>query len=347
MADVGDGLCVTLHTVFGDLIQIDCGSQDWKIAYEGLERVSHNLHRTRAFILSHFHVDHYNGLLYISQNLRNSPFSTREVYFPRIPEFKDRGLFLNCLFSMNMRVFGQETGVRECDFLNCIKKINNGVRFGYDALYSGKTVEIGSSVFEVVWPPAVIDDERTLSAMRKAIEDFQKALDADEETRRLYEYVKKSSLSRAYLEEQYEREEFSRYYNDDYPDSKSDEKGLPDVVVNANKSLKKAANHMSLALFEDNRFLFLGDLEIPEIREVVNHLRSEKRVNFQVFVTPHHGTHWHDSLRQVRCNYSLVSNGRSMCSKIKLQFKEISQEMLATFVNGDIRAPNYPARYFW
>jgi hypothetical protein len=42
---------------------------------------------------------------------------------------------------------------------------------------------------------------------------------------------------------------------------------LPEVVKKANGSLKRAANHMSLAFFEDNRLLFLGDTESYEIKK--------------------------------------------------------------------------------
>lgn len=72
MADVGDGLCLSIKTIFGNFIQIDCGSlsqgkiQGAKTAAYGLKRIYNNFNISpEIFILSHFHIDHYNGLLYI------------------------------------------------------------------------------------------------------------------------------------------------------------------------------------------------------------------------------------------------------------------------------------------
>jgi beta-lactamase superfamily II metal-dependent hydrolase len=74
---------------------------------------------------------------------------------------------------------------------------------------------------------------------------------------------------------------------------------LPEIVRRANGSLRTAGNNLSLALHEDNRFLFLGDLEKREIGEVAAELQKKRRITFFATITPHHGTHWHSGLKHL------------------------------------------------
>lgn len=154
--------------------------------------------------------------------------------------------------------------------------------------------------------------------------------------------MEKEGVFEDYFSEQDERDE-RKEYRENYACEKCERRELPEVVKRANKSLKDAANHLCLAFVEDNRFLFLGDTEDFEIKQIVDDLRAKGRENFYIFITPHHGTHWHDSLREIRCIYSLSSNGKVSYLKFKHQFKEISQRSFATFVNGDIRTSCFGA----
>ena len=107
VADVGDGLCMALHTISNKVVQIDCGGQSSRIAFQGLNNILSRFLRIDYFILSHFHIDHYNGLLYASTyHPKNLSFRAKAVYYPRIPEFTEKRRFLHCLFAMNARVFG-------------------------------------------------------------------------------------------------------------------------------------------------------------------------------------------------------------------------------------------------
>ena len=99
-----------------------------------------------TFILSHFHVDHYNRLLYASQHSSLRCFPIKEVYYPRIPEFKERGKFIVALFTMNLRIFGSETGVMEYDFLETIFKINGKMDFKYRPVSKGDIINIHGSI---------------------------------------------------------------------------------------------------------------------------------------------------------------------------------------------------------
>ena len=347
VADVGDGLCMAIFVMSGEVVQIDCGGKKEESAFNGLRRILNHFFRSDVFILSHFHVDHYNGLLYASVNRHvYYPFRVREVYYPRIPEFREKEKFLRYLFTMNLLVFGSETGLMAYDFLQTISRLNNSMPFWKRQLSKGDLIDVNGSIFEVLWPPAVIDDVKALSDIRRALEDFEKALQEDKETKQLHDYVKDEGIFRVYLEEGGERSEFEqRNYKSTY--EKLKRRKLPQVVQDANKSLMKAANHLCLALFEDNRLLFLGDTEKSEIKQIVGDLISRRREKFFIFITPHHGTHWHNSLRRIRCVYSITSNGSKLCPKMKSQFKEISKRSFATFVNSDITIPVYPMRRFW
>lgn len=348
VADVDDGLCMAVYTISGKMVQIDCGEQkNSKVAFSGLMRIYDSLYGPDVFILSHFHVDHYNGLLYASINPRRYPaFRLREIYYPRIPEFREKEKFFRYLLTMNLLLFGSETGVMAYDFLQTISRMNKGMPFTYKPLSKGDLVNINGSFFEVLWPPTALEDDRTLSVIRRALEDFERALQGDEETRQLHDRVNEEGVFKAYFSEQDEQEKLWGR-NEGYEFEKVKKRKLPEVVKRANKSLRKAANHLSLALFEDNRLLFLGDTESSEIKKIVDDLQSRGRESFYMFITPHHGTHWHNRLRQIRCVYSVTSNGRKLCSKMKPQFKEISKDSLATFVNSDIMIPLHPMRRFW
>jgi glyoxylase-like metal-dependent hydrolase (beta-lactamase superfamily II) len=333
MADVDDGFCAAIQTIFGDTIQIDCGGQKYEVAFNGFKRILYHFLGLDIFVLSHFHIDHYNGLLYASSiPYRRPSFKIREVYYPRIPEFKEKEEFLYCLLAMNMRIFGSETGIMEYDFLKAISRINNRISFKYRALSKSDTVDINGSIFEVLWPPAVMREENILSKVRRAIKDFKRAREEDELAWRLYERVKEEGIWKKYLERQGEIIDFKEHNHNE----KWERKRLPEVVKKANKSLKDAANHLSLALFEDERFLFLGDAGNFEIKQIVNDLKSRNRENFYIFITPHHGTYWSNCLREIRCTYSISSNGSKLGPKMKPHFKKISKISLATWINGNI-----------
>jgi ribonuclease BN (tRNA processing enzyme) len=316
VADVGDGLCLGIATVWGRIVHTDCGSQDGAVAaFEGLNRMYGGLARglgPDAFVLSHFHVDHYNGLLYASAH-RRIDSRIREVYYPRLPEFKRKEDFLCALFAINYRVFGDETGLMEYDFLRAIARMNQ-VPFVHTPVSRGTVVHLRGSRYEVLWPPEVLEEGRTLSTIEKALDAFDQALEEDQNTRRLYDLVREEGTFWAYLGEGTWEREPERTRTDQ--ESRGRARGaLPFVVKRANESLRRAANHLSLAFFENSALLFLGDTESSEIRQIVRDLRTKHRTDFLTLIPAHHGTHWHKALRQVRCVHLVSSVGRRLCSR--------------------------------
>jgi hypothetical protein len=348
IADVGDGLCAAVCTVGWHVVQIDCGSQQGsEVAFEGLNRIYCGFvgaFGPAAFVLSHFHVDHYNGLLYASAS-RRLGLQIRRVYYPRLPEFKRKEEFFRAMLAMNCRVFGSETGVMEYDLLKAISRVTDGP-FVYSPLSKGSVVNVGSSAYEVLWPPRGVEEGRTLTAIERALQDFDEAIAEDEEIRELHHRVIEEGLFGSYLEDE---------GGERAPDSGStsvldpgyEPRELPGVVKKASQSLRAAANHLSLAFFEDNRLLFLGDTEGSEIRQIIADLKGRHRRYFYALVTPHHGTHWHSGLKEIRCVYSINSVGRRLCSRLKSSFREIAEKSIATWVSGDIRVPALASGPLW
>jgi len=333
MADVGDGLCMTINTIFGKTLQIDCGSSNGSnIALDGFNRINFPF-GPEIFCLSHFHKDHYNGLLQASINPQTFPkLHIKEVYYPRIPKFSERREFFESLNAMNLRLFGYETGIMAYDMLKTISRIN-GIPFNYRPLSKDEIIDVGGSMFNVLWPPRNISIN-TLSKVKKALKDFRKALEVDPEMRRLYNYVKEEGVFEKFLNEEGRKEPT------EYELVRREEKReLPQEAINANKSLRRAANDFSLAFYEDNRFLFLGDLENYELKQIIADLVSDGKRRFYVLVTPHHGTHWNRKLNKINCVYSLSSTGERLISYFNSNYKSISNMSFCTFTNGDLKVP--------
>lgn len=343
LADVGDGLCMTVHTISRSVVQIDCGGQNVEVALRGLNRVIDHFSFFDKFVLSHFHIDHYNGLLYASY-VQDFPFKIESVFYPKIPVFKEREQFFRCLSAMNQRVFGSETGIMAYDLLQAIGRINKGEFFLQRPLSKGDTVDLNGSSFDVLWPPKTVDN-RTRAEIKQAINEFDKALVADEDLKQFFDSIDGESIVRAYFREQQHYDAHLDY--ETQIDHRLKKRKLPGIVQKANKSLRSAANFFSLALMESDRLLFFGDAENFGIRQIVNDLKQRHKTCFSVLVTPHHGTHWQNSLWQIRCISSITSNGVKNCPKMKREFKDISWRSHATFVNGDIMIPTFQTRGFW
>ncbi|HOX38423.1 MAG TPA: hypothetical protein PL033_10590 [Candidatus Brocadiia bacterium] len=339
--DVGDGLAAGISTIDGTKIQIDCGSQqEANVAFiKGIYRIS-----PHSFFLSHFHLDHYNGLFCHNQHMER--LAIREAFYPRIPKFEQRDKFLRCVMAMNHRLMGDMSGSTVADFLSVLSSINYGP-FIYRSLSKGDTVRIGGSEFHVLWPPKTVD-KATTKVIAKAIEVFDAAKQEDEILQKILNRIGEKGNLDPYLSDERQTGEMPicgrrtcdlKHYT--FPSMRD----LPEVVRSASKSLRAAANHLSLAFHEDNLFLFMGDLESSQIKKVVKYLTAQERRHFFVLVTPHHGTHWHKNLLEIHACHSISSVGSGLFLKLRPEFKSISNISLITHLNGDIEVPLFCPRW--
>lgn len=352
--DVGDGLAAGIRALDDTRIQIDCGSQrDPEAAlHKGLYRINPD-----AFFLSHFHLDHYNGLLQPNHRPRWSWPAIQQAFYPRLPVFRERERFLRCMLAMDRWLMGDGSGSVAADFLSVLSRINH-TAFRYRSLSMGDTVCIGGSHYEILWPPRVVEDEATLKVIATAIADFDAAAREDESLRRLLDAVGESGEMRPYIANEGDTGEYPGFgenaeRTNDLP-CPEEKRDLPEPIRRANESLRDAANHLSLAFHEDNKFLFMGDLEEHEIKHVVRALADKERGQFLVTITPHHGTHWHDDLRHIHTSYAISSVGARLFRHLSPEYKSISDVCLITHLNGDVEVPVFflawygsrPCRYW-
>ena len=341
---IGDGLAAGVRTRDNWSIQIDCGSRHDADAalHKGLLRID-----PHVFILSHFHVDHYNGLFRL-QHLANVPRPRiQHLYFPRLPDFAEKDEFRLCLDAMNYRVLGGTTGSQEADLLRLLSRINTNP-FRYQPLSQGDRFSVGGADFEVVWPPRRIDGTDTVKSVRDAIKQFKAAVKEDGQLRCIYEGLEAGAG----------KETFPSVMRVSEPgvlhpacggEAQMPERmfpapavGLPPVVREANKSLRGAANHVSLAFYESDRFLFMGDLEKCEISHVVASLQVKGQDHFLVTIASHHGTHWDDSFRGIRSWYTICSVGQRLVGHVDPNYRSVSGTCCITHLHGDIEVPVVP-----
>jgi hypothetical protein len=337
--DVGDGLAAGIRTLDDTRVQIDCGSQHNAEAalHKGLHRIDPG-----AFFLSHFHADHYNGLV-LPNHRRPWPLPTIEqAFYPRIPVFRQRETFLRSMLAMAHWLMGDTSGSMAADFLGVLSRINR-TSFTYRSVSMGDTVCIGGSQYEILWPPRSFEDDATLKVIATAITDFDAAAEEDESLRRILQGIGESGEMRPYMAEEGEVGELpgfghhaKRRDDQSHPPERTE---FPEPIRKANESLRKAANHLSLAFHEDNKLLFLGDLEEHEIRHVVRALKDKKRDQFFATITPHHGTHWHNDLRRIHTCCTISSVGAGLFRHLSPEYKSMSDMCLITHLNGDVEVP--------
>jgi len=344
LPDIGDGLAAGIKLLDGTDLQIDCGSQQYpKQAYrKSICRINPDI-----FILSHFHLDHYNGFLHCKKCRSFSHPNIKQVFFPKIPRKSETYKLLKCMFLMHIRVMGGLSGSQELDFLHILSRINKS-SFTYRLVSQGDKLTIGGSQLEILWPPKEIDSS-FLNVIEKAIEDFNRAKEEDDILKKIYEELNDKISIEKYFENGETKIQDINY--DETDDNTIDvfDRDIPEVTKEANKSLRRAANHLSIAFKYGNNLLFLGDLESNQLKQVANHLVNHGNTHYITIITPHHGTHWHNSLKKLSAIYALSSVGEKLFAKINQGFKSISDICLYTYANGEIEVPHpvlQPLR-FW
>src|SRR5688500_14870502 len=121
MADVGDGLCMRIKADEavdggrGHVMLVDWGGSSGPLAREAFDRAW----LPDVFVLSHFHRDHYNGLLHAAYPPRGAggtaapslrhTLAINRVYYPGLPRFTNNAEFLKAFHAISLRVIGKES----------------------------------------------------------------------------------------------------------------------------------------------------------------------------------------------------------------------------------------------
>ena len=352
-SSVGDGQCLAFLLPNRYSLRVDCGSQQGRQhAWEGLERqIWHYPWLSGAsFLLSHFHLDHYGGLLWGRKRIHkglSKPLDIRKIYYPGIPNIRDTpedGIALyRALFIINAYLFGDGSGSMAHDMTDVVSRISS-VDFSFQPLFAGDVFFEGQSRFDVIWPPRVINSKETAKVVVRALEEYEKACHEIPELRELDEEVRRSGTVERLRESGRDR---GLGVASDRVSSESDvdEDGelgetetlhaVPSVVKRANKALRDAANHLCVAFYCDTRLLFLGDLEPTGIQDALESMEEPAHRFYDILIAPHHGTHWHDRLLDVRADYVLASVGPKLEHKVDKKLALLGP-VIPTHRSGDV-----------
>jgi ribonuclease BN (tRNA processing enzyme) len=332
MKYVGDGLSMSLVADPRVRFHIDCGGTFMELAAKSLIRTSPNV-----FILSHFHYDHYNGLLYLNRNgVYSNILDLDNVYFPRIPELiydgRDQSrVFMFALLTANSLIFSSETGIMEYDFLRCIQYLNSKP-FRYHPVSKGDTITYAGEKFDVLWPPRRVYTKRIIMKVMNALERFHEAIEKDDRARNLYERIIEEKVA----ERLFKEGGLSPYDLEHRNEISKAKQSIRAETIRASKGLIRVANDLCMIFNSDDEILFLGDSERFELNNVISELHDSGMLKFSIMVAPHHGTHWSRSMYELRPTYTLVSNGPSLVQKFRRELLDISNHVLSTFHNGTI-----------
>lgn len=331
--DIGDGLFLEIFddkhrliTDFGSQQQI--AAEDLYVFYDqgdGFARTD--------FALSHFHKDHYSGLVEIMLRDWQTNFNT--VYIPRLPRQDEAiSLFyaLETIFAFSM---GGYSGSMDYDFVSLMSQINS-TGFSLVPLSQGDSFTINGKPFTVSWPPKNFSND-VLARIGKVIVEFEEEAELIPELKELYRKIQNSDKMWIYYEgsqlqaDKEKREAFKI-------------KRKPPVLTNEQRSifrrlntkLRNAANCVSLCYY--NEFVnFMGDLESAEIAQCLRYIyTSRKHMGWPILILPHHGTHWHDDMRSIAALYGLSSNGKKMARHWEKNNRSICHYNLTTLIDGTI-----------
>lgn len=338
--DVGHGLAAEITTTSGDHVQIDCGS----LAYKKYKpRLIRNLRRWNCFFLSHYHEDHYMGLKYVSDDSAR----IEKVRFPKIPDFKNRQEFIKALVAINLLPRPHQTGAWRTDLYQTICRINT-INFSFEAVSQGDSINVGSSKFEVLWPPENLPDDE--DAFSESIKKFNKAVQEDELLKIITEKIEEREMIKPYLSgEEIDPHNFEKEDILSDLESAIEEREVPEVTKEARECINDAADMMSVVMYMDNRLLFMGDIPEKYIEQIVEKLVEKTRTHFQVMITPHHGTRWDDAMEDLNTNWAISSIGDRFSGNLEPRYKSISKHHRVTLYDGGVRLNSHmieePYRY--
>jgi len=350
MCDVGNGLNLYLN----HSMMVDYGGEKNLLLNKQLCYHCYPLEEIEIFVLSHFHEDHYNGLFL--QNTKSPFWNLHQVYYQGIPELIDcqgnnlSNQFFAYLMAVNHYLLGDKHGLASVDLIDRLTQLNTNSSFRYAPLFKGDNFHHDGITYEVLWPPRKIKCDETIVKIKKAIKAFDKAKLSNPELAELAEQY--NDWAQRYTDEKNEKDatypnDYMKYkeaINQDSFEENFSENILNDEINEANKALREAANDLNLAFKSSNELLFLGDLETNQINTVCGKLSGQ---HFDIFISPHHGTHFGKEMGNMKAKivFSSVGGGNLYSGYLKNNhLRSISTYLYCTHENGCLFTSNRNGR---
>ncbi len=346
VGDVGDGNC-TVGVDHRTGLVVDCGDQNGgrKSADKLLSALSeHTLidrNNSVSFVLTGHNPYRYNGFLHMMnrtekgtyflnrrEESNNRGLYMSELYYPGPPVFDDDREFFHACLAVSLR---REAARRENEEVTDVSMAARGVfegRIEFYPLYRGDVLTVGDSVFQTHWPPEDLRDSGTADSLTNALEYFREARETDPQLADLYDYVADLNLFERYRQgtlSTLDRTSFS---------AKNSE--LPPETQKASRQLTTAINRIGLAFSEGDEVLFLANLEKRELNKVVTHLSNNQSLRYKLLLAPGHGTVFSSELYKLNIEISIASLGEKHAGNFQEEYKQISDRLFATWVNGDV-----------
>ena len=349
MNDVGSALNCAVRRNQSYQFMIDMGAMNRK----GMNLRHSKPYITDAFLLSHYHYDHYNGI-----GKQKLQFDLKDVYLPKMPKIliSCGSSNLSTRFLTSLMSFAiYKIGMYLVDYILCLLRSRGGLNFKVHYVSKEDNIVYGKRRYEVLWPPCQLEEKETINSVTKAVESYEtlkekypilKHTEAiGYEMQNMFDLFSKYEHQQQLVNDGILEEAFYRIMGSfrmlegeryDSPEEKlafeSDE-----LFKEANDSLRKAANHLSIAFRQEDNILFLGDLEERELGIVCAELIEKEQTRYNILIAPHHGTHWHETMKHLKCDYALASVGNDLAKTIKIsELSSISRCLLRTDCYGEI-----------
>lgn len=316
LRDVGGGLHLSITDNSHSVLTVDFG---------GSKNLKHFCCLEGSFMLTHFHRDHYSGFL----DCKFDFWNLDKFYHPAMPSFENDKKFYTALLAINIRVSNKHP--LQNTIMSLIAQKNRSGNLQFIPVSKGDSFICGDSKYEILWPPKELKEDETKAAIKTAIKKFEEAMESDERLKEIY-----TDIYQNYQDKEINIAD-NKKTRGELPLTQFEDE-LSEIVQDANNSLRKAANRLSIAFRQDDNVLFLGDLEEEEIAIVVNELKEQKNEYYEILISAHHGTHWHDSLYKIKCDICLASlGGKTLRDCINYNYTKISNKFVRTDEWGDIR----------
>ena len=305
-----------------------------------------------AFLLSHPHEDHYNGLLALAatrpQNRPLNPLLTNDVWFyhPRLPTNPVAGELLARLAALERVV----SGVPEFALTRAIKQCG-GIQARRRPLRRKDIVELAGETFDVLWPPDQLPADAT-THLRKLVDRYDALADeaaskGDTDLKDALNRLRKPEifdiedafygLSETPDEEQQKPPEQREHDPPDKPPTRDGDNSRYKKRLGALKhAVKNGANFLSIVLASqaDRRYVFLGDIDESLHGAIAPDLVDSEP---EVVSSAHHGTHFGSPLEDVHSRYVISSVGRKLEKNVRPEYGSMGMH-LRTDKAGDIFA---------